>query len=849
MVIPLGCLYTPLKESPSVIRLNGRPPSCNSCEALINPFCQTTHHSSTWTCSFCHSRNVFPAGYASDPAAPPPELLPTTLTIDFPLSVPKASPPFYLLVVDTHTTAEELEALRSTLIAAVGTLPPDARVGLITFGTHCFVWEIGAGALPRAVFIGGDKAPSRDELADLLSLAVRGRNVYERFFVAAADADAALLPLLDEIAPDPWPTPHGQRPQRAAGVAVAVAAQLCCLNKVPANGRIVVCLSGPCTKGDGAVVGTELAQPIRQFKEIRSGTAPLFEKARAFYDGVADTLTGATKSKEKDAAAAAVANMPAGCVAVDLYTAALDQTGVAEFQPLVERSGGSLLVSESFKWPMSRGALLAMLGSTDACYEEPGVNHLGEQTFNPDHVRGVPAIPDGVARPALHMSYNVTMEVVTSGDLTVSGMVGPMASIHKMTASVTRPQKASSLIVRGAGALSDLQAVFGAAETSAWRAGSLSDRDTVALYFDVSREAPAEGRVPPRLVQIITSYTDATGSARVRVSTASNEVLIAPSASHYIAPLPPPQQGFRFDQAAATVLLSRLACRMFEDTHGTPQTLRWLDKILIRALKRYGEYRTGDPTSLKLVDAVSLLPGFFFHLRRSELIQVFNASPDETAYFRHHFTRAPHEDAILMLQPSLLEWAVSGAQRPVPLDTASVKNDNVVVLDAFFTVAVHYGTSVADWRNRGFMDDPQYPHIRPLVTTPLIVGRQLASARFPPARLIVCDQNGSAARFVKFRLNPSLTHKGSMDGVRTVLVCECVHICLCRRALFIRTCVRAHLCVRACVCLGPPREHPHPYPPPPQYGSAAGEIVYTEDASLQQFFDHLRKVVVDPKSI
>ena len=41
-----------------------------------------------------------------------------------------------------------------------------------------------------------------------------------------------------------------------------------------------------------------------------------------------------------------------------------------------------------------------------------------------------------------------------------------------------------------------------------------------------------------------------------------------------------------------------------------------------------------DPASFKLGEGFSIYPQFMFHLRRSQFLQVFNNSPDETAFYR-----------------------------------------------------------------------------------------------------------------------------------------------------------------------------------------------------------------------
>lgn len=88
-----------------------------------------------------------------------------------------------------------------------------------------------------------------------------------------------------------------------------------------------------------------------------------------------------------------------------------------------------------------------------------------------------------------------------------------------------------------------------------------------------------------------------------------------------------------FDQEAAAVLMSRMVVYRAETDDG-PDVLRWIDRMLIRLCQKFGEYNKDDPNSFRLAENFSLYPQFMYHLRRSQFLQVFNNSPDETSYYR-----------------------------------------------------------------------------------------------------------------------------------------------------------------------------------------------------------------------
>lgn len=88
-----------------------------------------------WICPFCLSRNSLPPHYKDiTQDAIPPELHPQSTTIEYRLSRPAPSPPIFLYVVDTCQEEDSLKALKESLVMSLSLLPPNALVGLITFG-------------------------------------------------------------------------------------------------------------------------------------------------------------------------------------------------------------------------------------------------------------------------------------------------------------------------------------------------------------------------------------------------------------------------------------------------------------------------------------------------------------------------------------------------------------------------------------------------------------------------------------------------------------------------------------------------------------------------------------------
>jgi len=80
-----------------------------------------------------------------------------------------------------------------------------------------------------------------------------------------------------------------------------------------------------------------------------------------------------------------------------------------------------------------------------------------------------------------------------------------------------------------------------------------------------------------------------------------------------------------------------------------------------------------------------------YNLRRSSFLQVFNASPDETAFHRVCLYRETVPNMLLMIQPSLLAYSMQEQPQAVLLDIASVNPNRILLLDSFFIVLVFYG--------------------------------------------------------------------------------------------------------------------------------------------------------------
>lgn len=88
--------------------------------------------------------------------------------------------------------------------------------------------------------------------------------------------------------------------------------------------------------------------------------------------------------------------------------------------------------------------------------------------------------------------------------------------------------------------------------------------------------------------------------------------------------------------------------------------------------------------------------------------QVFNNSPDETAYFRMLLYRESISNAVVMIQPTLTAFSFNSLPSPALLDVASIAADRILLLDSYFSVVIFHGMTIAQWRNLGYQNQPEH---------------------------------------------------------------------------------------------------------------------------------------------
>ncbi|MEQ2269041.1 Protein transport protein Sec23B [Xenotaenia resolanae] len=733
LVVPVSCLFTPLKERPSLPPVQYEPVLCSraNCKAVLNPLCQVDFRAKIWACNFCFQRNPFPPSYAGiSEVNQPAELMPQFSTIEYIVQRGPSAPLIFLYVVDTCLEEEDLQALKESLQMSLSLLPPNALVGLITFGRMVQVHELTCEGIAKSYVFRGTKDLSAKQIQEMLGLtkpAAPGQQGHPvapqeaaascRFLQPVHRVDMNLTDLLGELQRDPWPVSQGKRPLRSTGVALSVAVGLL-EGAFPNTGaRVMLFIGGPPTQGPGMVVGDELKIPIRSWHDIQKDNARHLKKATKYYEALANRSAVNGHS-------------------IDIYACALDQTGLLEMKCLSNLTGGHIVMGDSFNTSLFKQTF--------------------QRVFSKDH--------NGDFR----MAFGGVMEVKTSREVKVCGAIGPCVSLHSKGSSVSENE-------------------MGIGGTNQWKLCSLDHSTTLGVYFEVVNQhnapVPQGGR---GAIQFVTMYQHSNTQKRIRVTTIARNWADAQSQIQHIES--------SFDQEAAAVLMARLGVFRAESEEG-PDVLRWLDRQLIRLCQKFGQFNKEDPASFRLSESLSLYPQFMFHLRRSPFLQVFNNSPDESSYYRHHFVRQDLTQSLIMIQPILYSYSFHGPPEPVLLDSSSILPDRILLMDTFFQLVIYHGETIAQWRKAGYQEMPEYENFKQLLQAPLDDAQEILQTRFPMPRYIDTEHGGSQARFLLSKVNPSQTHNNLYA-----------------------------------------------------WGQETGAPILTDDVSLQVFMDHLKKLAVSSSS-
>ncbi|CAM9003272.1 unnamed protein product [Rhodiola kirilowii] len=732
LLIPLSVMYTPLTDFAELPQLQYDPLICLDCNAVLNPYSRVDYTSRIWICAFCSTKNPFPRSYSGiSENNLPAELFPTYSTVEYvkknlnpPTPSSNSSPRVkinangsgwgsstslkslgscasfssgvttaaevrgvgaaFVFVVDCCTAQDEIRALKSELLLVLTRLPENALVGLVTFDDMVQVRDVGYSECSRVVVFHGERELSSEQVQNFLGIHRQKQQLYgksplsqkQSFLMPLSECEFNITSAIEEIHSSSRDVP-GHRPLRCTGAAISAAIGLLEACSVNTGSRIMLFTSGPATVGPGIIVDSYLGNSIRTHRDLISGRAKHYGKTSNFYSQMSQRLSEFS-------------------IVLDLFACSLNQVGAAELRSAVETSGGFMMFGESFDSDQFRKSL----------------RHI----FTHDE--------DGI----LKMSFDATIELVSTRDLKICGALGPCVSLHKRNNLVSDKE-------------------IGEAGTYIWKIGTLTKKTCFAFFFQVNTGEKKIQSGSAFFLQFITRYRYGNMGIRKRVTTVARRWAGANSA----------EIAAGFDQEAAASVMARMAIHRAERCYAR-DVIRWLDDTLVRFASKFGEYVQEDASSFRLPFNFSLYPQFMYYLRRSQFIDIFNSAPDETAFFRLMLNREGVIGSLIMIQPTLFQYSFDGPPVPVLLDVRSILPDVVLLFDSYFCVVIHYGSKIAQWKKLGYHKNPSLENLRKLLEAPEVDAEQLVSDRIPTPKLIKCDQHSSQARYLLAKLNPSVTH-------------------------------------------------------------------------------------------
>src|SRR5271169_5273773 len=169
---------------------------------------------------------------------------------------------------------------------------------------------------------------------------------------------------------------------------------------------------------------------------------------------------------------------------------------------LPNSTGGHLILSDSFTTSIFKQSLMRMFSTDD--------------------------------EGSLDMAFNATLDVKTTKEIKISGLIGHASSVSNKSTYVGETE-------------------IGIGGTSTWKMAGLMPRSSVGVYFEIVSQGGAGviggGGGPQGGIQFTTHYTHSSGSQRLRVTTVHRPLRDGGS----------PEIARGFDQETAAVLMARIA--------------------------------------------------------------------------------------------------------------------------------------------------------------------------------------------------------------------------------------------------------------------------------------------------
>ena len=350
---------------------------------------------------------------------------------------------------------------------------------------------------------------------------------------------------------------------------------------------------------------------------------------RSHDDLVEDSEKIATFKKAKDFYDGLLPTFKKSNSSIVLFAFSCDQYGFAEMRDMITKTGGFIASQELFLSNVFRDSFKNFF-------------QLNEYEF-------------------VDKGFGGRMEVTLTKGFKIQGIVGACLSEGNKDAQVS-------------------EIVCGEGGTNKWYLGAFDKTSTYSLVLENEKNDELDMKDKPYVIQFRTSYKNGYGQMKMRVTTIQRKIG-GISLQEYA-------QGF--DQEAAILMTAKCALSL-TGMMDQKEITKWIDKRLIKLYSRFGEYNKGVPSSFKINEGFQMVPQFFYYFRKSTFILNFAISVDEMHTNRTILMRENVSNALVMIQPSILEYNCD-SENPVPVvcDISCLKDDVVILFDTYFNVVIWY---------------------------------------------------------------------------------------------------------------------------------------------------------------
>lgn len=797
IVTPVGCLYTPVNEKCKKHLAFDQPIQCETCTAIINPHILLDRANNMWKCPFCGKMTYFLESFKLDedrnnwPGFLDPEVDTVEYHLPADIGMPPLGPPVYYFVVDSYEYKDSendgdksFETLKMAIISSLAAIPDGAHIGLISFDSKVTFHKLESGLtlavtedsiFTRELDLDQTKGVQPTDyfhpdaftkVSNILGL--------DNTLKSTSPTKSSRLPgtievnettrdsIVEYIRSLPPTYTNSHKPPRNSGLALYVLTAI--LSRFEFNniiGTTFYFSSGPCTLNPGMVMDcTKRNEHMRSHNDIAKLQAPYFVNALKYYHTLALIACGLTPSAASSIAfnlSSKATTYPVAPNAprwsFELFFGSLDQAGVYEMKPLVTETNGSIHLTSSFANRKFQDTLLDSIGAP--------------------------------------RNYNCELTVLTSGSSKVSKLVG---NGHSLPSSY----QSDKLNWAHHEKIADTMGVFDSATkkrnfTNRWGFNALKELDTMALFFEpttVSSSAvlSAQG-VTDVFIQFRFKYWDLKENTwKIRVTTTRRPTTLASLIPHQIKT----SKGYQlvntrskivmekewtdsFDQYAWTTLFTGLLLDKIDSSLGFENFANITNDIHDSVVKllysvggllaNAGETLVNPYLSLQtqqlLHKKFSMIPQLVFSLSRNpNLINIFNSSPDETAFHYLAFMRSSCTQSSIMIDPVLYVEINNNFEKvPLRIETLAQYGSGFYVLDCGFNVIIY--NHIADEhhkplklhlsQNEDMIYEKSSEIAGPLQFLHTDVFKQGRS--FTPS-IIVTQTDHSQARFFTARLSP-----------------------------------------------------------------------------------------------